>query len=130
MIRRIRLKHPIFHLISINAFKYLFENGTLFKVKPGQNVYKEFQSARANIYFVLYGQMELKNSKVGRFGEIIGLGWTVGEEILYGDENQDKIVRLENCVSIGHSCLLQSSVEDLVCMATPKPVVAGGGNLE
>ena len=74
--------------------------------------------------------MELKHSKIGRFGEIIGLGWTVGEEILYGDENQDKIVRLENCVSIGHSCLLQSSVEDLVCMATPKPVVAGGGNLE
>jgi hypothetical protein len=35
MIRRIRIKHPIFHLISINAFKYLFENGTLFKVKPG-----------------------------------------------------------------------------------------------
>lgn len=50
--------------------------------------------------------MELRNSKVGRFGEIIGLGWTVGEEILYGDENQDKILRLENCVSIGHSCLL------------------------
>ena len=26
MMRRIRLKHPIFHLLTINAFKYLFEN--------------------------------------------------------------------------------------------------------
>ena len=34
MMRRIRLKHPIFHLVTINAFKYLFENGVLFKVKP------------------------------------------------------------------------------------------------
>ena len=32
MMRRIRLKHPIFHLLTINAFKYLFENGILFKV--------------------------------------------------------------------------------------------------
>ena len=55
MMRRIRLKHPIFHLITINAFKYLFENGVLLKVKPNQSVYKEYQPARANIYFVLYG---------------------------------------------------------------------------
>ena len=87
MMRRIRLKHPIFHLITINAFKYLFENGVLFKVKPNQCVYKEYQPARANIYFVLYGQMELRNTKVGRFGEVIGLGWTIGEEILYGEDD-------------------------------------------
>jgi hypothetical protein len=55
MMRRIRLKHPIFHLLTINAFKYLFENGTLFKVKPGQCIYKEYQPAKAHIYFVLYG---------------------------------------------------------------------------
>ena len=50
--------------------------------------------------------MELKHSKIGRFGEIIGLGWTIGEEILYGDEDANEIVRLENCLSLGHSCLL------------------------
>ena len=42
MMRRIRLKHPIFHLITLNAFKYLFENGVLLKVKPNQSVYKEY----------------------------------------------------------------------------------------
>lgn len=55
MLRRIRLKHPIFHLLSISAFKYLFENGLLHKVKPGACLYKEYQAAKANIYFVLYG---------------------------------------------------------------------------
>lgn len=33
MIRKIRIKHPIFHLLTISAFKYLFENGVLLKVK-------------------------------------------------------------------------------------------------
>ena len=33
VMRKIRLKHPIFHLLTINAFKYLFENGLLLKIK-------------------------------------------------------------------------------------------------
>lgn len=74
--------------------------------------------------------MDFKNTKVGKFGEVIGLGWTVGEEILYGDDDAKEILRLENCTSIGHSCLLQCSVDDLVCMSTQKHVTAGGGNLE
>lgn len=75
--------------------------------------------------------MQFNHQVYGNFGEVIGLGWTVGEEILYGEDDDDKeIIRLENCLSIGHSCLLQVSVDDLVCMATPKPVTAGGGNLE
>ena len=60
--------------------------------------------------------MELKHSKIGRFGEIIGLGWTVGEEILFGDDDTNVIVRLENCNSLGHSCLLLFSVNDLIAM--------------
>ena len=55
MMRRIRLKHPIFHLLTIAAFKYIMDNGFLFKLKHGQTVYKQGQAARANIYFVLYG---------------------------------------------------------------------------
>ena len=35
MMRRIRVKHPILHLITINAFKYLFENGKLLRPKAG-----------------------------------------------------------------------------------------------
>lgn len=54
-LRRIRLKHPIFHLLSNSAFKFIMDNGFLFKLKETQTVYKESQPARANIYFVLYG---------------------------------------------------------------------------
>jgi len=117
MVRKIRIKHPIFHLLTINAFKYLFENGTLLKVKNGQSVYKEYQPAKAHVYFVIYGQLEFKHSKVGRFGEILGLGWTIGEEILYS-EDDEKIMRLENCISIGNSCLLQVNIDDFICMST------------
>ena len=31
--------------------------------------------------------MDFRNTKVGKFGEAIGLGWTIGEEILYGDDD-------------------------------------------
>lgn len=42
---------------------------------------------------MIYGEYEFTNSKVKksfsapdapRFGEVMGIGWTIGEEILYG----------------------------------------------
>jgi len=41
--------------------------------------------------------MEFRNSNVGKFGEVLGLGWTIGEEILYSDDDEKAILRLENC---------------------------------
>ena len=67
---------------------------------------------------MLYGQFEFTNTKIGKFGEVLGLGWTVGEEILYSNEEAGEAFRLENCVSLDHSCLLQVAVDDLICMAT------------
>jgi hypothetical protein len=68
-------------------------------------LYKEYQPAKAHVYFVIYGSLEFKNSRVGKFGDVLGLGWTIGEEILYSEDDQE-ILRLENCVSNGNSCLL------------------------
>jgi len=42
----------------------MMENGFLFKLNPNQTIYKEKQPARANIYFVLYGQMQFTNTKL------------------------------------------------------------------
>jgi hypothetical protein len=106
MMRRIRVKHPIFHLLTINAFKYLFDNGTLLRPKPGQMIYKEYSQAKSNIYIVVYGSIRLKTSKVGKFGDVLGLGWTIGEEILYTDSDDEKILRYENCVAIDQACIL------------------------
>ena len=135
VMRKIRLKHPIFSLITISAFKYLIENGFLFKLKEGQTVYREKQIARANVYFVLYGQFNftsqvLKQKEDNQFGEIIGLGWTIGEEILYGSRvDQKSLQRHENCVSLNDSCLLQISIDDLITMSTQKATIGGGGML-
>jgi hypothetical protein len=42
MLRRIRVNHPVFQLISLNAFKYIFENGQILQPKVGQMIYKEY----------------------------------------------------------------------------------------
>ena len=131
MLRRIRLKHPIFHLLTISAFKYMVDNGHFFKCKKGNNVYKEDQPARANIYFVMFGQIEFRSSKTdpkGRFGETMSLGWTLGEEILYA-EDSEQIYRKEDSVSINDSCMLQVSIDDLVTMSSQRATIGGGGTL-
>jgi|TARA_B110000285_G_C14779255_1_gene447725 hypothetical protein len=69
-------------------------------------IYKEYQQAKANVYIVVYGQVRLKTTKVGKFGDVLGLGWTIGEEILYTDSDDEMIRRLENCQAINQACIL------------------------
>lgn len=133
--KRILLKHPIFRLVTFTAFKYLLETGKLFHLKPGGYVYREDQPAKANIYFVMYGRYNFTSSKIkedgGKFGEKLGLGWTVGEEILYTDiDNKDKLIRIENCNSLKDSCLLQVSVADFITLNSYKLAIGGGDNLQ
>jgi hypothetical protein len=83
MLRNIRLKHPIFHLLTMAAAKQLFQHGKILKLRNDQSLYREGTTARANIYFMLYGQIQLSHQSCGNFGETIGLGWTAGEDILF-----------------------------------------------
>ena len=62
-----------------------------------------------------------------RLGEIMGLGWIVGEEILF-NEVQKEILRYEKCTSINEACVLQMAVSDLTKMASSKQ--GGGGTLK
>jgi hypothetical protein len=55
---------------------------------------------------VLYGQIELNSSNGEKYEKTIGLGWTVGEEILYNQEETREVYRFENCMSINNSGLL------------------------
>jgi hypothetical protein len=87
-------------------------------MKDGQTAYRQGFKAVPNIYFVLYGKFdykvweEVKNndtetsgtegpSKVVSpdgtkqqvsFGERCGLGWTIGEEILFNDKDHEEIM--------------------------------------
>ena len=60
--RKVQLKHPIFRLLTINAFKYIIDRAFLFKLKAGQTAYKHDRRAMNNVYFVLYGEFDyIKN---------------------------------------------------------------------
>ena len=48
----------------------------------------------------------------------MSLGWTVGEEILYDDNEVDGIRRRESCISVTDSCLIQFSIDDLIAMSS------------
>ena len=76
------MKHPIFRLISINAFKYIIDRAYLFKIKANNCAYTEEKVAMKNVYFVLYGEFDYQSGEAN-FGDRVSLGWTIGEEILF-----------------------------------------------
>ena len=57
----------------------------------------------------------------------MGIGWTIGEEILYGTSTTASIERHENCHSVNDSCLLQITVDDLAAMSKLKEDTGDGG---
>ena len=59
----------------------------------------------------------------------MGLGWILGEEILYTKDNSQKLIRFESCQAINEGCALQISVDSLTALSSKKTVTAGGGNL-
>ena len=57
----------------------------------------------------------------------MGLGWILGEEILFSKKGEP-ILRNEKCSSITDACVLQLSIEDLTKMMRGKQ--GGGGTLK
>lgn len=57
----------------------------------------------------------------------MGLGWIVGEEILFNLEKKE-LIRFEKCTSINEAGVLQVAVSDLTKMASSKQ--GGGGTLK
>lgn len=101
--RKMQLKHPIFRLISQNAFKFIVDRAYLFKLKKGQAAYREDKTAMKNVYFVLYGEFDYV-SQMQQFGDRVGLGWTIGEEILF--HKSDPAKRMETVRAVSQACLL------------------------
>jgi len=80
-----------------------------------------------NVYFVLYGEFEFVWHS-SSFGERIGLGWTIGEEVLFSKANPIK--RLETVIAKSEACLLQIKVTDLENMAKPNKTQAAGSSFK
>jgi len=58
-----------------------------------------------NVYFVLYGDFDYESGEAGaKFGEQVGIGWTIGEEILFSKAETAK--RCETVRAIGDACLI------------------------
>lgn len=53
--KTLQVKHPIFKLISGNAFKWIIDRAFLFKLKKGQAAYRQGISAMKKVYIVMYG---------------------------------------------------------------------------
>ena len=65
--------------------------------------------AKPNVYFILYGKLEFRNSKLAenpKFGQVMSLGWTVGEEVLYSEDDNVAVKRKENCIALNDALLL------------------------
>lgn len=93
------------------------------------------------MYFVMYGHFALQSKKIedegnsnestpksGKFGELLGLGWTIGEEILYDEKSA--MMRMESCITTSKgACVLRVSINDLAAMSSQKAAIGGGGML-
>ncbi len=126
--RKIQVKHPIFRLVTINALKWIVDRAFLLKLKKGQCAYRQGFKAQKKFYFVLYGEFDFEETKkLGKinpktkkeateqvkFGEPVGLGWTIGEEVIFEPEDSNEVLkRYETVVAIRDSCLLQIKLED------------------
>jgi hypothetical protein len=91
LMSKIRLNHPVFKLISASTFSYLIERSFLFKLMQNFGAYQEGFRAMNNIYFVLYGDLQLIKKSSGPLGEPLIMGFTLGEEILFSD--RDPVIR-------------------------------------
>ena len=85
LMSKIRLNHPIFKMISQTTFSYLIERSFMFKLLYGYGAYQENVRAQHNIYFILYGELQLEGRRSGPFGDPLIMGYTLGEEILFSD---------------------------------------------
>ena len=59
---------------------------------------------------------------------MLGLGWTIGEEILYDEKNA--MMRTESCITTSKgACVLRVGINDLAAMSNQKAAIGGGGML-
>ncbi len=117
------MNHPIFKTISASTFSYLIERSFMFKLLHNYGAYQEGNRAQNNIYFILYGEIQLSRRSTGNFGEPLIMGYTLGEEILFSD--RDPIKRQESCIC-SHpdgAALLQINVDEFIKLGTQKQMM-------
>ena len=60
-----------------------------------------------NVYFILYGSFSFETEETGKFGSLMCVGHTLGEEIVFAtDTSLISLRRTESVVSDAVSCVL------------------------
>ena len=100
----------------------------MFKLKPGQFVYRQGVTASPNLYFIFYGSFACHTEETGAFGAVMCIGHTLGEEVLFSSDKNRGVRRTESVLSEDHSCVLQINVKSYALMRMQKHIGAGGSN--
>lgn len=115
-LKKLRLHHPWFRMMSFNSFKMVFDQGQLEEIKWGKKLYK--QDARiTDVYLVLSGKVSLnyikEDKEVETFKEGGFLGFTLGEELLF---YKDPLYRETAICESKSCCVLRLNARDLISL--------------
>lgn len=86
----------------MESIKLILHYSSIIYLKAKQSLFKVGQEDPF-IYFILFGRMKLYRDDDSRLGEVLNIGWTVGEEILFDKEAKS---RQEKCIGIEETCLV------------------------
>ena len=101
--------HPIFCKFSLDVVKTFLNFSQIIYLQKDQVLYQEGYNDKY-MYVVLFGKLKLVDPATEKqLGQILNIGWTVGEEILFRPKENDKSVRLrrtDKCTAVAESCVL------------------------
>ena len=86
----------------MNGFKYLVEISSIGVLAKHRTLYVKGQRVKPYIYIVPYGAFTCETKNGRRFGDLMCVGHTLGEESLFSTQKQ----RSETVSTCAQSCVL------------------------
>jgi hypothetical protein len=90
--------HPIFSKFSLEVVKTFLNFSQIIYLKKDQVLYAEAYNDKY-MYVILFGKLKLSDPQGTQIGQVLNIGWTVGEEILFKpkDAGKSKQTRTDKC---------------------------------
>jgi hypothetical protein len=104
--------HPIFCKFNLETVKLILHYSSIVYLNKQQPLFETNEGLNF-IYIILFGKLRLYDAVTfKKLGSLLNLGWTVGEEILFGPVKTKKRNE-EMCKAVSESCLLAVSKDNL-----------------
>ena len=105
--------HPIFCKFNLETVKLVLHYSSIVNLKKNDILYSSNLDLN-HVYIILFGKLRLyRCHDRAKVGNIVNLGWTVGEESLFGNPKTFKHRKEEMCKAVTDSCMLAISRENL-----------------